>query len=100
MFELFAIGFLLCAGAVVAGSILAVGVLLKILLRLVLLPLLLLKWLIGGVVLFLVGPVLALAGLIVMFVVGAVLALPLLPFVLLGLLVWALVRSPRRPAVI
>ena len=61
----------------------AVAVFFKILLRLLLLPLLLLKFLLLGVV---------------MLVVGLLLAVPLLPFAMVGGLVWLIVRA-NRPAV-
>jgi hypothetical protein len=93
------LGFVLCAGAAVMTVLLVVGIALKLVLRLILLPLLLLKWLIGGLVLLVVGPIFAIVGLFALFVLGAVLALPLLPFVLLGLLIWVLARS-SRPAIV
>jgi hypothetical protein len=77
----------------------AVAAFVKIVLKLVLLPLLLLKWLVMGTVMLVVGPVLFLVGLVALLVVGLALAVPLLPFVLLGAIVWLLVRASRHPAV-
>jgi hypothetical protein len=73
----------------------AVGLLFKIVFRLVLLPLLLLKWILMGVVMLVVGPVLFVVGLVAAFAM----LIPLLPFVALGAIVWLLVRGSRRPAV-
>ena len=73
----------------------AVAVLFKIVFRLVLLPLLLLKWIVMGVVMLVVGPVLFVVGLVAAFAM----MIPLLPFVALGAIVWLLVRGSRRPAV-
>jgi hypothetical protein len=91
------LGFLLFVGAALMTVLLILAVALKLMFRVLLLPLLLLKWLIGGIVLLVVGPILAVVGLFVLFVLGAVFAVPLISFVLLGLLVWALAR-PSRPA--
>ena len=65
----------------------------KFALKLLLLPLLLIKWLVMGVVLLIVGPILFVVGLIAATAVGLVLAVPLLPFLALGALVWIVVRS-------
>ena len=73
----------------------AVAVFFKIVFRLVLLPLLLLKWIVMGVVMLVIGPVLFLVGLVAAFAM----MIPLLPFVALGAIIWLLVRSSRRPAV-
>ena len=73
----------------------ALAVLFKIVFRLVLLPLLLLKWILMGVVMLVVGPVLFVVGLVAAFAM----LIPLLPFVALGAIVWLLVRGSRRPAV-
>jgi hypothetical protein len=98
MAALMLVGFLLFVGAALLTVMLVAGVALKLLLRLILLPLLLVKWIIGGVMFVIVGPILAVAGLFVLFALGLAFALPLMPFVLLGLLVWALARA-SRPAV-
>ena len=100
MAGLLLLGFLMFAGAALFVVLIAFGVVLKLMLRLVLLPLLLLKWLIGGIVLFVVGPILAIVGLLVLLITGAALSIPLLPFLVLGLLIWLLVRTARRPAVV
>jgi hypothetical protein len=46
-----------------------------------------------------VGPVLALIGLTVALVLALALAVPLLPLLFLGLIVWLVATSARRPAV-
>jgi hypothetical protein len=73
----------------------AVALFFKIVFRLVLLPLLLLKWILMGVIMLVVGPILFMVGLVAAFA----LMVPLLPFVAVGALVWLLVRAGRRPAV-
>jgi hypothetical protein len=98
MGALMLLGFLLVAGAAVMSVLVVFGAVLKLVLRLILLPLLLIKWLIGGLVLLVLGPIFAIVGLFVLFVLGAVFAVPLLPFVLLGLVVWAVARA-SRPAI-
>jgi len=98
MAALMLMGFLLFVGAALLTVLFVVGLALKLVLRLILLPLLLIKWIIGGLMFFVLGPIFAIVGLFVLCVLGAVFALPLLPFVLLGLLVWALARA-SRPAV-
>jgi len=99
MAALMLMGFLLFVGAAAFIVLLTIGLVLKLFLRLILLPLLLVKWLIGVLMVVVVGPILALIGVLVLFVLGAAFALPLVPFVLLGLLVWALARA-ARPAVV
>ena len=89
---------LMFAGVVFFLLFAVVALVFKIAIRLILLPLLLIKWLIGGVVLLIVGPILALVGLLLLVVLGAIFFVPLLPFLLLAGLVWLLVRS-TRPAV-
>jgi hypothetical protein len=69
--------------------------LLKVAVRLLLLPFLLIKWLLGGVVLLIVGPVLALVGIVMLVAFGAAVLLPLLPFLVLGGLIWLLFRAAR-----
>ena len=70
----------------------------KMAIRLILLPLLLVKWLLAGLVMLVVGPILFLVGAVLAVVFALLLAAPLLPFLALGALVWAIVRS-NRPAV-
>lgn len=77
----------------------AVAIVFKILLRLVLLPLLLIKWIVMGAVMLIVGPILFVAGLAAFLAIGAALLVPLLPFLVLGGIVWLLVR-PGRPAAV
>jgi hypothetical protein len=74
----------------------AVGMFFNIGLRLIIQPLLLIKFVVMGVVMLVVGPILFLVGL------AAVVALmvPLLPFLALGAIVWLLVKGSRRPGVV
>jgi hypothetical protein len=46
-----------------------------------------------------VGPIVAIVGLLAMVVVGIAFTIPLVPFALLALFVWLLVRAASRPAV-
>jgi hypothetical protein len=69
----------------------------KFVIKLILLPLLLIKWLVMGVVMLIVGPILFVAGLLAAAAVGLALALPLLPFLALGALIWIVVRATRPP---
>lgn len=77
----------------------AVAIVFKILLKLVLLPLLLIKWIVMGAVMLIVGPILFIAGLAAFLTIGVALLVPLLPFLVLGGIVWLLVRSSRPAAV-
>jgi hypothetical protein len=76
-----------------------VGLVFQVAIRILLLPLFLLKWLITGVVMLVVGPILALVGIVLAVVFGVLVAVPLLPFVALGAIVWLIVKSNRPPAV-
>jgi hypothetical protein len=76
-----------------------VAVVFKILFKLVLLPLLLLKWIVTGLVMLIVGPILFLVGLAAFLAVGVALFVPLLPFAVLGAIVWLIVKSSRPAAV-
>jgi uncharacterized membrane protein YbaN (DUF454 family) len=49
-----------------------------------------------GVVMMVVGPILFLAGIVAVFAM----MVPLLPFLVLGGILWLLVRGTRRPAVV
>ncbi|MDO8835935.1 MAG: hypothetical protein Q7V01_10070 [Vicinamibacterales bacterium] len=101
MFEFLALGVLLVGGLLVIGLI---GTILKLLLKLIFLPFLLLGFVLKLALGLLLLPVIAVAG-----VVGAVglvvaglfaLVLPLLPIVLAGLVVVALVKWLSRPAAV
>lgn len=70
----------------------------KIVIKLILLPLLLLKWIVTGLVMLVVGPILLLVGIVAALAMLVAMIVPLLPFVVLGGIVWLLVRS-SRPAV-
>lgn len=77
------------------------GVLLKVAVRLLLLPLLLVKWIVMGVVLLILAPVLLIVGLFVFVATGLALAVPLLPVLAVAALLWFLfVKANRRPAVV
>ena len=78
-----------------------VGLVVRTALRLVLLPLLLIKWVVIGIVMLVVGPILLLIGVAGFIAVALGLALPLLPLIAVAALVWFLVRANRRrPAVV
>jgi len=78
-----------------------VGLVVRTALRLVLLPLLLIKWIVIGIVMLVVGPILLLIGLAGFLAVALGLALPLLPLIAVAALIWFLVRANRRrPAVV
>jgi hypothetical protein len=97
MLELMAlaiIGSALFVGFVVLATIF------KLAFKILLLPLLLLKFLIFGVVFTIVGPILLIVGVFAVVVTGLVGLVPLLPFLIVGGLVWMLVRNNRRPAAI
>jgi hypothetical protein len=57
------------------------------------------KWLVMGVVMLIVGPILFLVGLIAAAAVGLTLFIPLLPLFLVAGIVWMIVKANRRPAV-
>ena len=76
------------------------GVLLRIAVRLLLLPLLLLKWIVLGIVLLVVAPILALVGAAVFLSAGLVLFVPLLPVLAVIAILWVLLKATRRPALI
>jgi hypothetical protein len=72
-----------------------VALVFKVAIRLILLPLLLLKWLVGGLVLMIVGPIVAIVGLVLLVLAGTLVFVPLLPFLLLAGLVWLILRVSR-----
>ncbi|HEY3883986.1 MAG TPA: hypothetical protein VGL62_02170 [Vicinamibacterales bacterium] len=88
------------AALVIGGVFVMAALTLKLAVRLILLPLLLIKWLVGGVVLLIVGPILLVVGVAVCAVLAVVFALPLLPLIVAAGLIWLLVRASRRPALI
>ena len=91
---------LLFAFAAIIGVALF-GILLKVAVRLVLLPLLLVKWLVMGIVMLVVAPILLVVGVILFLAVGVTLAVPLLPLLAVAALLWLLfVKSNRRPVVV
>ena len=109
MIELLALVFIGTAllGLFALFSVLAVGfrvilwiVLLpfRLLFALLILPLLLFKLLIGGLVFLIVGPVLAILAFVAAIVIGAVVAVPLLPLLLVGAIIWMILRTGRSTA--
>lgn len=99
MFEFLGLGVLLVGGLLVIGL---VGTVLKLILKLIFLPFLLLGFVLKLMLGLLLLPVVAVAGVVGVF--GLVLAglfavvLPLLPIVLAGVVVVALVKWLSRPA--
>ena len=93
--------FLIVIGVVAFLGLALFGILLRVAVKLVLLPLLLLKWIIGGIVMLVVGPILFLVGLFLFVITGLVLAIPFLPLLVVGAILWFLIaKGNRRPAVI
>ena len=92
-------GLILAVLAVAFAGFMALALVIKLAVRLILLPLLLIKWLIGGVVLLVVGPIVVLASLIALTVLALAFAVPFLPLLLVVGLVWLIVRSTRRPVI-
>jgi hypothetical protein len=84
------------AAVAVIVTFTAIAIFFKVALKLILLPLLLVKWIVMGVAMLVVGPILFLAGIVAVFAM----MIPLLPFLALGAIVWLLVRGTRRPAVV
>lgn len=77
------------------------GILLKVAVRLLLLPLLLVKWIVMGIVLLIVGPILLVVGVFVFLATGVALAVPLLPLLAVAAILWLVfAKANRRPAVI
>jgi len=76
----------------------AIGLFVKMAIRLILLPLLLVKWLVMGLVMLIVGPILFVVGLVAAMAVGLALFIPLLPFLALAAIVYTIFRANRRPA--
>jgi hypothetical protein len=99
---------LVFTGLVLAAIVFAVtlvGLLLSLAVRVLLFPLFLLKWLAMALVGIVVIPVVAVVGIVLTvvfsalaFVFGAVLSIPFLPLLAVAVIVWALLRSDRRPA--
>ncbi len=108
MIGLMALGFMVAAACVVAGiALVALKILVwtillpvRLLFRLIFLPLLLLKAVAGGLALVLLGPILAILILAGVVAAAAAVIVPLLPLFLLGVIVWLIVRTPSRPALV
>jgi hypothetical protein len=75
----------------VAGAVLHLAV------RLILLPLLILKFIIGGIVMLVVGPIVLVIGIVAFVAAALALAVPLLPLLALAAIAWLIVRANRRP---
>ena len=75
----------------VAGAVMHVAV------RLILLPLLLLKFVIAGIVMLVVGPLVLVIGVAAFVATALALAIPLLPLLVLAAIAWLIVRANRRP---
>jgi len=88
------------AAAVFVGLALF-GILLKVAVRLLLLPLLLVKWIVMGLVMLIVGPILLVVGVFVFLATGVALAVPLLPLLALAAILWMVfAKANRRAAVV
>jgi hypothetical protein len=94
--------------ALAAGAVLLVGlrvllwlVLLpfRLLFLLLLLPFLILKAVIGGTF-FLIGPLLAIVGIAAGLLLALALSIPFLPLLAIAFVIWVVMRSARRPALV
>jgi hypothetical protein len=91
---------LMLAGAVFVGLALF-GLLLRVALRVLLLPLLLVKWIVMGIVMLIVGPILLVVGVFLFVVTGVALAVPFLPLLAVAAILWfVFAKANRRPAII
>ena len=103
----------LIAGVVALGLLLVVALFarlafwvlfwpIRLLFHLVLLPFLLVKWVFRLLIGLLILPIAGLGMMIgvggLMFVALLLLLLPLVPFLILGMLIWLIVRAASRPA--
>ena len=75
----------------VAGAVIHVAV------RLILLPLLLLKFIIGGIAMLVVAPIVIVVGIVAFVAAALAVAVPLLPLLALAAIAWLIVRANRRP---
>jgi hypothetical protein len=89
---------MLAAVAFVALAIF--GILFRVALRLILLSLLLLKWLVAGIVMLILGPIFLVVAAVLMIAAGLVFAVPLLPLLAVAALIWMVVKSSRRQAIV
>jgi hypothetical protein len=105
MIELAALTFLLLAVFAVVTLVLAVLKVvlwtillpLRLLFGVLLVPLLLIKALIGGLVFFVVGPIVAVVLLGATLLAVIAVAAPLLPFLFIGFILWMVIRAAQRP---
>lgn len=86
------------AAAVFAVAVL--GLLLKLAIRVILFPLFLIKGIVTALVMIVIGPILAVVGLLLALIFACLVAVPLVPLIVVGALVWLLVKSTQRPAVV
>ncbi len=97
MFGLLALGLIVGSILLVVG---VVGAVLKLAFWLVFLPLRLVGVFLKVALGLLFLPILILGGLFAILGIGIAILAPLLPFVLLGLIVWGVVKLASRPAVL
>jgi hypothetical protein len=106
MIELVALTFLLLAvfavvtlGLAVLKIVLWTVLLpLRLLFNLLLVPLLLIKALVGGLALFVVGPIVGVVLLGATLIAAIAVFAPLLPFLFIGCILWMVLRAARGPA--
>ena len=67
--------------------------------RFLLLPLLLLKWIVAGIVMLVVGPIVLVVGIVGLVAAALALAVPVLPLLALAGIAWMVVKANRRSAV-
>ena len=91
---------LMLVGVVFVGLALF-GLLLRVALRVLLLPLLLVKWIVMGIVMLIIGPILLVVGVGLFLVTGVALAVPFLPLLAVAAILWLVfAKANRRPAVV
>jgi hypothetical protein len=91
---------LMLVGVVFVGLALF-GLLLRVALRVLLLPLLLVKWIVMGIVMLIIGPILLVVGVGLFLVTGVALAVPFLPLLAIAAILWLVfAKANRRPAVV
>jgi hypothetical protein len=106
MIELAALTFLLLAVFAVVTLLLAVFKVvlwtvllpLRLLFGLLLMPLLVIKAVLGGLVFFVVGPIVAVVLLGATVIAAIAVVAPLLPFLFIGFILWMVVRAVQGPA--
>ena len=77
------------------------SILFRIAIRLLILPILLVKWIVLGIVMLIVAPILAIVGIVVFLSAGFALAIPMVPLLALGAILWfVFAKAARRPALV